>query len=104
LWSIFTSPLEPILARISDSDERLHAAAKRRLRLKRNFLYNSFLRASPKNSSKRKRQNFLLGSALTRGRRGFADDSRVKNFPPQTPPIFARSPKNEGDFYTKPLH
>jgi hypothetical protein len=41
-WCIYTTKLEPILARISDSDERLRAAAKRRLRLKQNFLYNSF--------------------------------------------------------------
>ena len=36
---IYTTTLEPILAKMSDADERLRAAAKRRLRLKQNFLY-----------------------------------------------------------------
>jgi hypothetical protein len=40
---IYTTALEPILAKMSDADERLRAAAKRRLRLKQSFLYNSFL-------------------------------------------------------------
>ncbi len=36
---IYTTKLELILAKISDFDERLRAAAKRRLRLKQNFLF-----------------------------------------------------------------
>ena len=39
LLCIYTTTLEPILARISDFDERLRAAAKRRLRLKQNFAF-----------------------------------------------------------------
>ncbi len=39
-WCIYTTTLEPILAKISEFDERLRAAAERRLRLKQNFLYN----------------------------------------------------------------
>ena len=39
LWCGFTTTLEHILAKISDFGERLRAAAKRRLRLKQNFLY-----------------------------------------------------------------
>jgi len=36
---------------------------------------------------------FLLGFALTRGAAGLRLRLAGKNFPPQTPPIFARSPK-----------
>ncbi len=43
---IYTTTLEPILAKVSDFDERLRAPPKAGLRLKQNFLYNSFLRAT----------------------------------------------------------
>jgi len=38
-WCIYTTTLEPILAKISDADERLRAPPKAGLRLKQNFLY-----------------------------------------------------------------
>jgi hypothetical protein len=41
-WCIYTTTLEPILAKMSDFDERLRAPPKAGLRLKQNFLYNSF--------------------------------------------------------------
>jgi hypothetical protein len=36
---IYTNTLEPILAKMSDVDERLRAPPKAGLRLKQNFLY-----------------------------------------------------------------
>jgi len=57
---IYTTKLERILAKISDFDERLRAAAKRRLRLKQNFLYNFFFARDRFFSSKRKRK-FCFG-------------------------------------------
>jgi len=35
LWYIYTTKLEPVLAKMSDVTERLHAVAKRQLRLKK---------------------------------------------------------------------
>jgi len=48
---------------MSDSDERLRAPPRAGLRLKQNFLYNSFLRAPPIFSYKGK-GNFAFGALL----------------------------------------
>ncbi|MBI5621447.1 hypothetical protein HY933_01095 [Candidatus Falkowbacteria bacterium] len=61
---IYTTTLEPILAKISDFDERLRAAAKRRLRLKQNFLYDSFFARATNFLLKGKRKFCFRRSAL----------------------------------------
>ena len=76
---------EPILARISEIDERSApppAAAKRRPASQKNFLCNFNLRAPLKNYSKKERKVFLLDSALTRGRRDSLGQLTGKKFPP----------------------
>jgi hypothetical protein len=55
------------------------AAAKRRLASQKNFLCNSDLRAPPKIFKKEKKV-FLLGSALTRGRRDSIRTRQSKNY------------------------
>lgn len=64
--------LELTLSKIAENlqlHERLRTAAKRRLRLKQNFLYNFFFARDQFFSSKRKRKFCFRRSALSRRRR-----------------------------------
>jgi len=94
---IYTTTLEPILARISEIDERSApppAAAKRRPASQKNFLCNFNLRAPLKNYSKKEKKVFLLDSALTRGRRDSLGQLTGKKFPPLEPLHFLPARRN----------
>jgi hypothetical protein len=63
-WWNYTTPLELILAKISEFDERLRAAAKRRLRLKQNFLPPFLICARPFSFSIKVEENFVSAFCL----------------------------------------
>jgi hypothetical protein len=73
-WCIYTTKLELTLAKISEKIHSLRPAAvpPSGTASQKNFLYNSDLRAPPKNSSKKEKEVFLLGSALRAGGGKFA--------------------------------
>ena len=54
-WCIYTTTLEPILAKMSDADEHLRAPPKAGLRLKQNFHSDFFFRRA--DCAKTRRQN-----------------------------------------------
>ena len=90
---IYTTTLEPILAKIS---EKIQLAPPRRRATKRHCLaeklpFSLRIKKSARAESKNVKAIFLLGSALNRADGGTSLRLAGKNFPPQTPPIFARS-------------
>jgi len=90
-WCIYTTTLEPILARISEMDERSAPppAAEDGDLPRRTFCFTIFDLRAPLKILIKEKQSVLLGSALTRGRRSYIYGSRAKSFLPlQLPSTF----------------
>jgi hypothetical protein len=86
-WCNYSTKLELILPRISEKRKiplRPAAVPPSGTLPRRKFCF-TFLEGARKIFSIKEKQNFLLGFALTRGRRGFASAGGQKFLPPNHP-------------------